>query len=326
MSDPQSANVGVYLPLLNSDVGSWNQPCNANFSVIDSLASNVATMGLTNVPVSLTVPPNSGASWSGPYQSQSALIRLTGTITANIVLTIPRAGFFIVENLCTPTGYYYVQLVSSGGGNAIGAPPGQKTHIFNDGTNMDFVDLPPVGSYLDLAYSGGDSGLPAWITACTVPPYLNCNGSPFSAITYPQLAALLGGTTLPDLRGRVRASFNQGTGRISASGVNGDTFLAAGGEDTTTIASQANLPSANFNISGYVNNTSSFNYQNVNPGSIWNPGSTGIALVAASKTAVLGQVGAVFTVGGVAASGGSSTPLATIPPVQIAGVTLIRAG
>lgn len=316
MADPVTPNVGLYIPSHGSDVGSWDQPCNADFSTVDSLASNVATIGLTNSPVTLTTPPNSGAAWSGPYQSQSALIRFTGAITANIVVTIPRAGFFIVENLCV-VGNFYVQLVSSGGGNAIGAPPGQKTHIFNDGTNMDFVDLPPVGSYLDLAYSGGDSGLPAWITACTVPPYLNCNGSPFSAVTYPQLAALLGGTTLPDLRGRIRAAFNQGTGRISASGVNGDTFLATGGADTEII-SQGNLPDYNL---PYIDNGHSHGYSETLPQS---GGSYGSAAPFIGKP-VAAATG-ISPTGIVINSGGSGTPLVTLPPVQIAGVTLIRGG
>ena len=73
------------------------------------MAGSVATIGLTNAPVTLSTPPNTGAAWSGPYQSQSAVLRFTGTLTANCVVTMPAPGFYIVENLCT-VGAFYVQL------------------------------------------------------------------------------------------------------------------------------------------------------------------------------------------------------------------------
>jgi hypothetical protein len=242
------------------------------------------------------------------------------------VITIPVPGFFIIENRCQ-VGAFYVQLASSGGGNAIGAPPGQKTYVFNDGTNMDYVDLPPVGTYLDLAYAGGNSGLPAWMTACTVSPYLVCNGSVFNQATYPQLYALLGNSNVtPDLRGRVRASFNQGTGRISASGVSGDTFLAAGGADTEALGNTNQLPqftpsgTVTLNSLAFSAPTSGFSNDATNPGRVpvTNSGS-GVPCAA-----ILASSSLTFT----GAQVGSASPSSfnTIPPVQIAGVTLIRAG
>jgi len=40
--------------------------------------------------------------------------------------------------------------------------------------------------------------------------WLICNGGTFSAATYPALNTLLGGNTLPDLRGRIPVGFNSG--------------------------------------------------------------------------------------------------------------------
>ncbi len=318
MSDPQTPQVGLYVPSHNSDTGSWDQPCNANFSVTDSLAANVATIGLTNANVTLSTPPNSGAAWAGPYQSQSALIRFTGALTASVSVNFPRAGFYIVENLCVVGNSYYVTLFSSGGGRYIGAPPGQKVYVFNDGTNMDFVDLPPVGSYLDIAFWNGDGGaLPLWMEACSVPPYLVCNGTTFSATTYPQLAVLLNGTTLPDLRGRMRAMFNQGTARIYSSGVNGDVLFAAGGADTEAIG-VGNLP--NYNLPIY-DPGHSHGYGETLPQS---GGSYASAAPFIGKTVAANTN--ISATGIVVNTGGSNIPLVTLPPVQIAGVTLIRGG
>jgi hypothetical protein len=42
------------------------------------------------------------------------------------------------------------------------------------------------------------SSVPSWISECTVPPYLVCDGTAFSSAIYPSLAAIIG--PLPDAR------------------------------------------------------------------------------------------------------------------------------
>jgi len=235
MSDPQTSNVGFYIPTRGSDPGTWDLPINADWSAADSLAANIATISLTNAPVTLSTPPNAGSSWAGPYQSQSALLRFTGTLTGNCVITVPRAGFFIIENKCT-VGSFYVQLVGIGGGNTIGAPPGEKCHVFYDGSNMDYVDLGRVGTYIDLPVTA----IPSWMTACTASPYLICDGSVYNVSTYPALGSMLGSTFggngittfgVPDCRGRVNVMLDSTGSRItSACGINGNSLGAAGGD------------------------------------------------------------------------------------------------
>jgi hypothetical protein len=201
MADPQTADLGFYQPTPGSDVGTWGLPINANAGALDSLFSNVATISLTNAPVTLNLPPNSGAAWAGPYQSQSALINLIGTITANIIITIPRPGFFIFWNQCLSTGNpaggnnsnNYIQLRASGVGNVVGCPVGKKFTVFCDGTNVDFVDLPDPGTQMTLTVSELPiDSYPTWMTACTVSPWLLMDGSVYLNTAYPTLAALLG--------------------------------------------------------------------------------------------------------------------------------------
>jgi hypothetical protein len=319
MADPQTANVGAYVPTVGSDAGTWWQPCNANFSVTDSLAANVSTISLTNSPVTLTTPPNSGAAWAGPYQSQSGILRFTGTLSAACTVTLPRAGFFIVENLCT-VGAFYVALSSSIPGNIICAPPGEATHIYNDGTNVKYVDFGRIGSYLDL----GTSTVPAWITNCTVQPYLNCDGTTFNATTYPVLNSLLGGNTLPDLRGRSRAALNQTTNRITTagSGVDGNTLLSSGGGQNQTIA-KANLPAYNLTVTdiGHQHNVHGAG----NPGGTSGSGSVALVPFSSGGAQSYGSTDNATT-GITVNTGGSGTALTTLPPVAIAGLTFIRAG
>lgn len=229
--------MGLYVPLRGSDVGVWDLPENANDSATDSLFTNLVTISLSNAPVTLTTPPNSGAAWAGPYQSQSALIRFTGMLTASCTVTFPRPGFFIVENLCT-VGAFAVILASAAPGNVIGITPGKKMHVFNDGVNMDFVDLQDPSTPYDLH---GATAMPAWMTACTVLPYLIKDGTIYNNSLYPALAAALGnqfgGTpgvsfAVPDEMARARIGYDTvGTGRLTTvgSGVNGQTMGSAGG-------------------------------------------------------------------------------------------------
>jgi hypothetical protein len=201
MSDPQTTNLGFYIPTRGSDVGTWDLPVNANSSALDSIFSNVATLSLTNSNVTLNQPPNSGAAWSGPYQSQSALLNMTGNITANITITLPRPGYFLFANNCisgasgtTPAGgidtAFSIAIASAAPGKIIGAPPGSPFWVFNDGVNVSYVDPEPTG-FVET-WSIIDTALPSWVTVCTLLPYLLCDGSSYAKAAFPNLFGIIG--------------------------------------------------------------------------------------------------------------------------------------
>ncbi|MDE2096860.1 MAG: tail fiber protein [Patescibacteria group bacterium] len=322
MPDAQTVNKGIIIPATGTHVDLWGSDVvNPNMSAIDGMLGGFATVALSSTNVTLTVPAGFTATpGAGPVQSQNALITFTGTLTASLTVTFPLPGYYIVLNKCI-VGSFYIALGSSTPGNYVCAPPGQAVHVFCDGTDMHYVNLAPVGTYLDL----GAAAVPAWITNCTVPPYLNCDGTAFNGATYPQLAALLGGTTLPDLRGRTRATLNQGTGRITTAGggVDGSTLLAGGGQQTRTIA-QANLPAVSVSVSGTATVNSDFAlYPFTSVTAAVTPGS---GLGGVPYNCGISNIPSTGTISGSTGNLGSGTALATLPPMAIAGLTLIRAG
>lgn len=71
--------------------------------------------------------------------------------------------------------------------------------------NRNFVIVAPPGS------------VTIWAGTATTPPegWLFCDGTTFSAATYPALNTALGGTTLPDLRGRVVVGLDSANLRVT---------------------------------------------------------------------------------------------------------------
>src|SRR3974390_467227 len=185
MADPTTQNTSMFVPIRGTDQGTWDVPVNANFNAIDSMLGGITTFTPTNVNIIMT-----------SAQAQCSIIRLTGTLTGNVAITMANINkFWTIENLLTnASSGFIVTFVSTGGSQQIGAPPGSQDFYY-DGTNVRYRTLPHhVGGYWDYA---GNS-VPNWVTSCTVPPYLNCDGTTFSSATYPVLAGSSGGNPLPD--------------------------------------------------------------------------------------------------------------------------------
>lgn len=248
---PNTVNRFYNVPNTGDLPGAWGTTAvNTNMNSLDGTLGGVVTLtpaGATTI--TLTLP--AGASFTpgaGPSQSENSLINFAGTLTGNAVIKFTMPGFYIVNNNCASAAAFYVQLSpASGGGNSIGAPPGRKCHVFFDGTDMDYVNMPEVGAALDLHQS--TTSLPTWMNACTVKPYLVKDGSVYNASSYTALAQVLGSTFggngittfgLPDERARARIGLDTlsvATGTFAAritvvgSGISGTTMGAAGGSE-----------------------------------------------------------------------------------------------
>src|SRR5262245_47674118 len=231
MASTFSPNVNLEEPARGDDVGTWDVPVNNNSTLLDLLIGASTGFGLTGANVVLN---------AAQYSCANIVFTSTATLGANVTVTFPTSFKkpYTIQHLGNGSSQFTITLTTTAaGGQVIACPPGQPFDIVNDGTNIKFKNFgPPIGGYWD--YVG--SSVPAWVSGCTVPPYLYCNGGTFSSGTYPALAMMIG-TTLPDLRGRVRAYFNDGTGRItsgsSTGGVDGNTLFASGGAQTTSLSS-----------------------------------------------------------------------------------------
>lgn len=311
MSDPTTSNIQLAVPTRGSDVGTWDVPLNGDMTIIDSCLGGVTTIATTGGSVSLSVS-----------QSQVNLIRITGTLTGSADVRVPTGivKSWFVQNSCV-VGSFFVLFGNAAGGQLIGLPPGEIVEVISDGTNVYFANFGRAGSYVDYAVAA----TPAWILACTVPPYLNCDGSSFSAGTYPQLAVILGGTTLPDFRGRQRIFLNQGTGRVTTAngGVDGDTRFASGGNPSLPI-SQSELPNVTLSLSGSVSVTSNVSDILRNPSALQvAPGGSGGGIGTGSVTG--SQITSTGTLSGATSALGSGTNHINMDPTCVGGITMIRA-
>lgn len=232
---PNTVNRALNIPNTGDLPGAWGTAAvNPNMNGIDGMFGGVQSISLSTTGLTLSKGTGTISASAGPTQSDNAVIKLTGTLSSNCVLTFPCPGFWIVKNDCT-VGAFYVQARAIGTGNIIGLPPGEAVHVYNDGTNFEFVDMGRVASFMDLCVST----TPSWMNACTVLPYLPCVGTAtYSASVYPTLAAILGSTfggngittfAPPDLGNRLRVPLGGGRLTSAGSGIDGATLGAAGG-------------------------------------------------------------------------------------------------
>src|SRR5512139_3185310 len=113
-----TTNKGLEKPGRGDQSGSWDTPVNNNSGIIDLSFGGVASILLTNSPVTLS---------SGQYQC--VFLKFSGALTANVPITLPSIGsFYTVINNCTNSSAYYLTAQTTAtGGRAIGLPPGVIT-------------------------------------------------------------------------------------------------------------------------------------------------------------------------------------------------------
>jgi hypothetical protein len=129
MASSYTTNKALEKSGYNDYINSWNVPTNSGWDITDACFGGTYSIALTNSNVTLT-----------QTNCQNARIRMTGALSANIVIYFPAAvgGFFIVQN--STSGAYTITLASAGGGTYVTAGQSQSTFIFSDGTNIIYAD------------------------------------------------------------------------------------------------------------------------------------------------------------------------------------------
>jgi microcystin-dependent protein len=155
---------------------------------------------------------------------------------------------------------------------------------------------------------------------------LNCDGTVYTASAIygvgnpTPLLNLLGSTFggngittfgVPDLRARSRISLDGGSGRVTTagSGIDGTTINSGGGAQNYIIA-KTNIPNYNITITYGINVTLS--------------GSVSTSGFGVFVNGVQANTGGNSTTTTTVASGGSGTPLVTMPPTLVSGLTFIK--
>lgn len=234
---PNEPIKGLSVPDTGTFPGTWGSGAiNPDIVAIGAMLGGVQSISLSSATsFALSAGTGSITPGAGPTQSQNAILKFSGTLSGNAVITLPLPGYYIVKNACV-VGSNYIQMRAVGTGNLIGLPPGKASKVWCDGTDVDFCDTPEVGSYLYLAAAT----TPGWFAACTVQPFLPCHGATYSTSVYPALGAVLGSTFggngastfgVPDLQNRVLAAIGISTTRLTPgfAGFNGTTLGATGG-------------------------------------------------------------------------------------------------
>jgi hypothetical protein len=297
MASTFTPNVGLEEPARGDDVGVWDLPVNSNTTVIDLLAGAIATIGLNNSNVVLSAA-----------QFRSKQITFNSTLTGSVIITFPTSftKSYEIQHACTGSSAFTITLATTAGGQVIAVPPGETIDCFNDGVNIKFKNLGRIGEYCD--YAG--TAVPNWVSACTIPPYLNCNATTFSSATYPTLTTLLGGTTLPDSRGRARYAADAGTARITSVIANANTVGSGGGDQNLQAHTHANTLNDPTHAHSYTA-----------PNTI-NAGGSGPFASPSGIGAVTGLSATGMTITNASAGAGAAQ---NMPPVYIGGITMIRA-
>ena len=308
-----SPNLDLELVARNADIGVWDTPTNSNWSIVDSVVGGIASISLNNSNVILNAA-----------QFQSKNITLNSTLTGSVIITFPTSFIksWEIQNNCTGSSAFTVTLQTTvAGGLAVCAPPGQTVDIFSDGSSLKFKNLPAVGSYMDFA----GSSTPNWISGCTVPPYLPCDGSPFNTTNYPALFVILGSSLVPDRRGTAGVTLNQGTNRVTTggAGLDGNTRFSVGGQQTVALT-QSLLPNLTLPVS-----ITDPGHAHATQGVALSPGSFApveVLVPIGGGSGVTGMGSNVTGISATVATGGSATPFTNVQPTTITGIVMIRAG
>jgi microcystin-dependent protein len=320
--NPVTVNLGIIVPLTGADVDTWGAvDVNPNMVAIDGLIGGVQTIGVTNVPITLTAPVGFVATPSpGPTQSQNRVLRFTGVMSADVRVTLPLPGVYVIDNRCTGINFA-LTLQGATPTEVLGIPQGSCSEVYNDGANVRPVNWGRSGK---MEFWGAITAMPSWVTQSTVKPYLWCDGTIYNAVDFPGLFNQYGGnfggngiTTfgVQDLSGRVPLAYDKTGARITVAGcgINGQTMGAAQDKQTNILVT-ANLPP--YTPSGTINNVIGGGTGIGTPGSVVGVGGTATGGVLAPPTVTSSFNGVP--------QGGTSTPVNNVQPVLVTGIWVVK--
>lgn len=340
ISDPQTTNVLLSIPSHGTDVNTWDTPLNGDFTAIDGFLGGIQQIAVGASPITLTSPPGTPTPGAGPTQAQNCVLRFSGTLTANVVVSLPLPGSYIIDN--SSTGNFlltFTALSAPGGSQIVCIDQGDTQRVYCDGTNVRFINAGRIGH---VEIWAGLTAMPAWVTnSVPVNPYLLCDGSIYNFSTYPYLGKRLGSsfggngiTTfgVPDLRGRIPLNYDGTATRITSAGcgLNGQTLGAVLDQQniqlslsqiptglTVTGTVTVNLGGGSGNYVPYASSAAWSTAPGTSSGSLFYPTTGPVNLIA------FGNSFSGFNTLTSNNTGGTAHP--NVQPSQVTGISVIRA-
>ena len=156
-----TANKSIEKPANGDYVDTWSTPLNADWDIVDAALGGVTSLSVTGA---------SGTTTLSAAQYRPPVLKISGTLTANVVYQLPSGvgGFWFIQN--TTTGAFTVTIKSAGGGATVNPPQGYNTPVVSDGTNIAVSITQPssvaaAGANAQIQYnSGGTLGASSSLT------------------------------------------------------------------------------------------------------------------------------------------------------------------
>jgi len=156
MASSYSTDLKLELMVTGENSGTWGDKTNTNLNLLQQAIAGYEAIsiagGAQTTALAMTDATISNA--------RNAVIKLTGTITGNQIVTIPNGieKTYIISN--GTTGAYTVEFKTvSGTGVTFATDDKGFKYVFSDGTNVDNITLasPPGGSDTQIQFNDGGS-------------------------------------------------------------------------------------------------------------------------------------------------------------------------
>ena len=142
------SDLGIELMATGENAGTWGDKTNTNLQIVEKAIAGYVEKSIAGGAQTTTLSITDGDTTESTSVARHAVIKLTGTITGNQIVTVPDSieKVYIVVN--GTSGSFTVQFkTASGTGITFGASDKGTRLLFSDGTNIVDTATGNVGSY-----------------------------------------------------------------------------------------------------------------------------------------------------------------------------------
>jgi hypothetical protein len=193
MASTFTPNKSIERPAAGDYNSTWATPVNNDWTIIDTALGGTTGISVTSVAA--------GTYALNLAQYQPPNIEFYGTLSGNLVYTIPGGvgGLWSIAN--SATGAYSITFALASGGNTISVISGQRAYVLSDGSNIEYADTQYANNAAATAQANAETYAATQAgTAQSNAENFSKNGSNISSGTvgaaYLPLIGKLGGVTI----------------------------------------------------------------------------------------------------------------------------------